>query len=69
MTLCKYNCIPICDFCKFVIHDEWNEKDIYGETRHIIGELIGCNFSNDKKHQEMAQNNSYCDDFFCFNAD
>ena len=69
MTLCGWHCIPLCDFCKYVIHNEWNEKDIYGEMKRIVGEPIGCKFSDDEKHQKAAQANSYCDDFYCINAD
>lgn len=61
MTLCNKNCIPCCDFCAHVIYD----------TEEIDGKVItfgpmGCKLHADKEHQEIAEDNGYCEDFHCF---
>lgn len=64
MILCNYDCIPCCDFCIHVIHDEWDDDN----GHHIVSEPIGCKLHSDQKHQELAEGCSYCDDFHCFRA-
>lgn len=63
MVLCSDNCIPCCDFCIHVVHDEF----VYPDGSDIItGGPIGCTLHPDKKHQEIAEGCGYCDDFHCF---
>ena len=62
MKLCK-NCAPCCDYCKYVIHDEW--EDQYGLYK---GPPIGCFLWNDEEHQIIAEDCGYCKDFCCINA-
>ena len=56
MIQCKGGCNPICEFCKWVIHED-------GPT-YII-EPKGC-----KLHPEEKVTAAHsCDDFYCFRAD
>ena len=56
MRLCEYDCIPCCDFCKFV------KCDIEDNSPK------GCNLHLDRGYQELAEACSYCDDFVCINV-
>ena len=69
MKLCSKHCKPCCDFCRYVIHAEFDAKDETGEYHHIISAPIGCTFSDDKFYQSTAQDNWYCEEFFCKNAE
>lgn len=38
MILCNKNCIPCCDYCIYVIHDEWDEYvDYWVNPKHVVG--------------------------------
>lgn len=63
MKKCNDECIPCCDFCVHVIHDEVEFVD--GVT---FTSPIGCNKWDDDFHQELAESCSYCEDFHCFNC-
>ena len=63
MILCGPECIPCCDFCIHVIHEEIEENG-----KKIKGEPIGCKKHPDEKHQEIAQWCGSCKDFHCFNV-
>lgn len=55
MKTCGEGCIPICDFCKYCIHKEYE-----GET----GAPIGC-----EKHPDKFSIAWYCEDFHCFRCE
>lgn len=57
MKLCKYNCIPCCDFCIYATHEELEYKE-----KIIKGGPDGCILHKD-------QQIGYCLDFHCFRAD
>lgn len=63
MIKCSDDCMPCCDFCIHAIHDEF---ELNGGT--IIGGPIGCSLHEDERHQEIAENCGFCDDFHCFIA-
>lgn len=66
MILCNENCIPCCDFCIHVIHEE---IDITPDGSNIIyGGPIDCNLFKDEKHKEIAQCCGYCDFYQCHRA-
>lgn len=60
MVLCKDGCTPCCDFCIYV-HREYDEEG-------IMCSPDGCLLHEDKKHQELAERCSWCEDFHCFRA-
>ena len=67
MIGCSKMCIKkaCCDFCIHAIHDEF----IYPDGSDIIyGGPIGCQLHTDEEHQRIAENNWYCNDFYCINA-
>ena len=57
MKLCSNNCIPCCDFCKYVVHG-----DI--EVDGTSGPLY-CGKYDDDFHNKLAEWCGYCDDFYC----
>lgn len=63
MKLCNADCIPCCDFCKYVIHDTYEE----GDNIITLGP-IGCNLWDDEVHQHIAEECGYCNDFDCVNS-
>lgn len=64
MILCSHDCIPCCDFCVHVIHDEWDD-----EHGHHVGGPESCSLHADPEHQEIAEYDGCCEDFHCFLAD
>lgn len=62
---CSEDCkdFPCCDFCIWAEHEEW-----FGEDGYHIGGPIGCNLHLDIDHQEIADSDSYCEDYWCFLA-
>lgn len=60
MKLCSNDCYPICDFCYYAIHEEWNDH-----TGHHVGGPVGCTLHFDQEHQKIADNCGYCNDFYC----
>lgn len=64
MILCNNECIPCCDFCIYAIHDKWEQNG-----KEILGGPIGCQKHQDIGHQQIAENCSYCEDFYCFLAE
>jgi len=69
MILCNKKCIPCCDYCIYVIHDEWDEYvDYWVNPKHVVGGPIWCKLHQDKKHQEIVKSCGSCDDFHCCNA-
>lgn len=60
MIKCNDGCIPCCDYC----------KDARYEWQPIVGKVaIGCRRHEDEKHQQIAVNLGYCEDFHCENAE
>lgn len=60
MKLCSSNCIPCCDYCKYVEH---YEEEINGMSVKMATK--GCTFHLDEEHQEIAKHTYFCDDFYC----
>ena len=58
MVKCNDRCVPCCDFCIYVIHDEFEY-----DNEIISGEPIGCML-----HTNSEFTGSYCNDFHCFNS-
>lgn len=65
MTLCDKDCIPCCDFCIHVIHEEWDDQET---GSHIRGGPVGCKLHTDQEHQNIAEGCGYCNDYYCRNA-
>ena len=66
MILCNKGCIPCCDFCIHVIHEE---LEVTPDGSNIIqGGPIACKLHDDETHQKYAKDCYYCQDFHCFNA-
>ena len=63
MILCNKDCIPCCDFCIYVIHEM---LEVDGQM--VKCEPIGCKLHTDEKHQNIAVNCCYCEDYHCFRA-
>lgn len=57
MTLCSLQCIPCCDFCKFVTRGSL-EKDGTGGP-------IKCNLYDDEAHHFEVDTLGYCEDYYC----
>ena len=68
MILCDKSCYPCCDFCIYVKHYIIETEDIYGAIHKIRGGPIGCTKFNDKKHDLLAEDCSFCNDFHCVNS-
>lgn len=64
MRKCSEECIPCCDYCKYVIHEV-----IEFENDKAVGAPIFCALHVDKEHAKLARGCSYCDDFWCMNSD
>lgn len=62
MILCSIGCTPCCDYCKYAIHEEWDDNSL----GHIVGGPIGCDLHKDQKHQDIAEGDGCCNDFHCF---
>lgn len=60
MEQCREKCRPMCDFCKWAKHGDF-EKD--GTSWPI-----GCKKSPEEKYQEIARKNGYCPEFQCHAA-
>lgn len=56
MRKCSEECIPCCDYCKYVVHE------IYDDS---IGPPIECMLHNDEKYRRLIEDCSYCEDFYC----
>lgn len=64
MRKCSEECIPCCDYCKYVVHEK-----IEFENGKVIGSPIFCALHLDKEHIKLARKSGYCKDFWCRNAD
>lgn len=64
MRKCSEECIPCCDYCNYVVHEV-----IEFESGKVIGSPIFCKLHLDKEHTQLARGCSYCEDFWCMNAD
>ena len=58
MKKCCEECIPMCDFCAYAKHGDF---DIDGTTGPV-----GCKKHPDKEHQDIALDDYWCEDFTCF---
>lgn len=67
MILCNKHCLPCCDFCIHVIHEELGVTP--DGSNIIIGAPIDCALHKDPEHQNIAESCGSCDDFHCFRAD
>lgn len=63
MRKCSEECIPCCDYCKYVIHKGLLEND------EVLGAPIFCALHMDKEHTKLARGCGYCDDFWCMDSD
>lgn len=64
MILCNPECVPCCDFCIYAIQEVWIDE----KGRENYGESEGCSLHSDQRHQEIAADCGYCNDFHCFQA-
>lgn len=60
MIKCDESCIPCCDYC---IHARCVQQPVVGKV------VTGCRQHEDEKHQQIAVNLGYCEDFHCENAE
>lgn len=70
MIACSEECLRFacCDFCRYVIQDYFFNEDKDGNIQIVNGGPNGCSLHKDKKHQRIAKNCGYCQDFHCVNA-
>jgi hypothetical protein len=61
MIKCSEDCLPCCDFCVYAIHDTY----IKDGKKVITGGPTGCYKHLDPEHQEIAEDDAYCEDFHC----
>lgn len=64
MKKCSKECIPCCDYCKYVVHEV-----IEVDGRQVPLEPFGCCLHLDARHQRMAKSCSFCEDFTCRNME
>ena len=64
MKLCSEECIPCCDYCKYVAHEV-----IEFENDKVVGGSIFCKLHLDEEHRQLARRCSYCEDFWCMDAE
>ena len=64
VKLCSEECTPCCDYCKYVVHEV-----IEFENNKVVGGPIFCKLHLDEEHRQLARRCSYCEDFWCMNAD
>ena len=64
MKKCSEECIPCCDYCKYVIHEV-----IGSENNKVFGAPIFCKLHLDREHTHLVRGCSYCADFWCMSAD
>lgn len=55
MTRCSDECVPICNHCKYCIHEL-----VVFDFGSLKGEPIGCKLEN---HEVSLA--GYCEDFYC----
>lgn len=61
MKKCGEDCIPCCDYCKYVVHEVIEFEGIGGP--------IFCKLHLDEEHRQLARRCSYREDFWCMNAE
>ena len=64
MKLCCSDCTPCCDFCEHAEH-----YYVEHTGKQIPVAVKGCKLHKDEEHQLIAQSCSFCDDFFCMDAE
>ena len=64
MKKCGEDCIPCCDYCKYVVHEV-----IEFERGKCIGGPIFCKLHLDEEHIQLARRCSCCEDFWCMNVE
>lgn len=64
MVKCSEDCIPCCDYCKYVLHEVIEHENI-----KVVGGPIFCKLHLDGEHTHLVRRCGYCDDFFCKNAE
>ena len=64
MKKCGEDCIPCCDYCKYVVHNE-----LEFENNKVLGCPIFCKLHLDEEHRQLARRCSYCEDFWCMNVE
>ena len=64
MILCGKGCTRCCDFCIYSIRDIWIDEDGWESDQGPNG----CMKHIDYVHQEIAEDNGVCVDFYCFRA-
>ena len=64
VKLCSEECTPCCDYCKYVVHEV-----IEFENNKVVGGPIFCKLHLDEEHRQLARRCSYCEDFWCMNAE
>ncbi len=63
MKKCTFDCIPCCDYCRYV------KKKVCVINPHlIVSEPVSCILHRDKEHRHIVDACGYCDDFYCVNA-
>lgn len=63
MIVCKYDCIPCCDFCIYAEHEYIDHQGL-----KIKSVPMDCNLHGDIEHREIADADGYCRDFHCILA-
>ena len=64
MKKCSEECIPCCDYCKYVVHEVAEF-----ENDKIVGAPIFCKLHLDEEPTYLAKRCGYCDYFCCMNDD
>lgn len=64
MRKCSEECSPCCDYCKYVVHAEFEV-----ENNKVLDIPIFCKLHLDKEHTRLVRRCSYCEDFWCMNAE
>lgn len=62
MKKCSEDCIPCCDYCKYIVHEV-----IEFENNKVLGAPIFYKLPLDKEHRQLARKCSCCKDFWCIN--
>lgn len=64
MKRCSEDCIPCCDYCKYIVHEV-----IEFENDKVVCGPIFCKLHLDEEHRRLAERCKSCEDFWCMSAE